>query len=218
MKKLGLAIFAFVLLFVSFGTNLAAEGIDFYDSDYSYFDTVYIVDTPCYVVYEALDGTIVAYDSAFFLPVGVYDGYKATLGVLADVCKTRKGLPEDALDGIYDILYDIYANYDYGSACLNDAAARRVEILWERAEYYWDEEDEDKLKVIRECLPEWAYQICEAVWQITYFLGDVYDFANGNSYWDDYDELIDYYKNDADLVAALDFIYAYYPDIDFDIF
>ncbi len=218
MKKIGIAMFTFMLLFVSFGTNLAAEGIDFYDSDYSYFDTVYIVDTPCYVVREAFDDMVAAIDSVFFLPVGVYDGYEATLGVLADVSKTRKGLPKDAVDGINDIFSDIWINDDYGAACLNDAAARRVEILWERAEYYWGEEDEDKLIVISECLPNFAKEMEDAVWQITYFLGDVYDFANGNSYWDDYDELIDYYKTDADLVAALDFIYAYYPDIDFDIF
>ena len=210
MKK-NVLIAVFVLLFVSLGANLAADGS-------SYFKTVNIVDTPCYVVPEAVDDMLASDDSVFYLPVGIYKGYEAIFELLAGVCKTTDGLTKNAVNSINNIVYDIYLNDDYVSACLNDADARRVDILWERATYYWGDDDEDMLKPIYDCLPDWAGEMYDAVWQITYLLHDEYELSLGISEWDDFRDLAKHYKQDDDFTTAIEFINTYFPKIDFNLF
>ena len=206
--KFRLVMVAFVLLFASFGANLAADGS-------AYFDTVSIKGVPCYVVPEALDDMEISDDTVFFLPVGVYDGYEAMFGVAAALSNSGIGLSKEAGDEFTNAFYKIWSSYDYSSACLTDADAAAVSSLWKQAKnaYYSDVAEDDPLMVIYNCLPDWGYEMRSASWEVSFFLKEVYDFVTGDSSFDSLDEVMDWYGED--FVNAVEFINVYFPDLEF---
>lgn len=203
--KIKLAMLAFMILFISFGASLAADGS-------MYFDMVSIEDVPCYVVPEALDDNEVSDDTVFYLPVAVYDGYEAMLESLATWSNSGEGLSEEYGNPVIDFLYDVWSNDSYGDLCLYESDGDDVADLWDAAyeAYYDDEPEDDPLVVIYNCLPDWAYEMREATWDIIYCLNEVYDFINGDSYYDSIDEIME--SNYEDVSIAVDFIKTYYPD------
>ena len=205
--KINFAMLAFMILFMSFGANLAADGS-------AYFDAVEIEGVPCYIVPEALDDMEVSDDTFFFVPVAVYEGYEAMFENLAIASNSGEGLPEENGEAVTDFLYDIWSNDAYGELCLDSDDGDAVADLWDVASdaYYDDWADDEPLVVIYNCLPNWAYQLREATWNIVDCLEEVYDFLNGDSYYDSMDELMESYYDD--VRTAVDFIKAYYPDSD----
>ena len=203
--KINLAMLAFMILFMSFGANLAADGS-------AYFDAVEIEGVPCYIVPEALDDLEVSDDTVFFLPVAVYDGYGAMFESLAIASNSGAGLPEENGEAVTDFLYDVWSNDAYGELCLDSDDGDAVADLWDAASdaYYDDWAEDEPLVVIHNCLPEWAYQMREATWNIVDCLNEVYDFLNGDSYYDSIDDIMESYYDD--VLTAVSFIKAYYPD------
>ena len=203
--KINLAMLTFMILFMSFGANLAADGS-------AYFDAVEIEGVPCYIVPEALDDLEVSDDTVFFLPVAVYDGYGAMLENLAIASNSGAGLPEENGEALTDFLYDVWSNDAYGELCLDSDDGEAVATLWDAASdaYYDDWAEDEPLVVIYNCLPNWAYQMREATWNIVDCLNEVYDFLNGDSYYDSIDEIMESYYDD--VLAAVQFIKTYYPD------
>jgi hypothetical protein len=206
--RFSLAMIAFVLLFAAFGANLAAEGSE-------YFDTVTVNGVPCYVVPEALDDMEISDDTMFFLPVGVYDGYEAMFGVAAAFSNSGVGLAAEAADEFTNAFYKIWSSYDYSTACLNDEDAAAVGALWKQAKNAWynDVANDDPLMVIYNCLPNWAFEMRSASWEISFYLKEVYDFVTGDSGFDSLDELMEWYGED--FVNAVEFVNVYFPDLEF---
>ena len=208
MKKFNVVTLAFMLLFLAFSANVAADGS-------TYFDTVSVGGVPCYVVPEALDSQEVSDDTVFFLPVSLYDGYESVFAVIAACSDANLGLAEEEGEEISDILYDIWSDDNYGEACLNDVDAATINSLWEKAkDAYWnDDPEDDPFVVIYNCLPNWAYEMREACWEITYLLSKVYDFVNGDSYYDSIEEIV---ESDAeDFGKAVNFVNTYFPELEF---
>ena len=203
--KINLAMLAFMILFMSFGANLAADGSD-------YFDEISVAGVPCYIVPEALEDLEVSDDTYFLLPVAVYEGYEAMFENLAITSNSGEGLPEENGEAVTDFLYDVWSDDAYGQVCLDSSDGDAVADLWESAydAYYNDLPEDDPLVVIYNCLPNWAYQMREATWNIVDCLSEVYDFLNGDSYYDSIDELMESYYDD--VLTAVSFIKAYYPD------
>lgn len=205
--KINLAMLAFMILFMSLGANLSADGS-------AYFDEVSVEGVPCYIVPEALDNRQVSDDTYFLLPVAVYEGYEALLENLAISSNSGEGLPEENGEALTDFLYDVWSDDAYGELCINPDDGEAADALWEAAydAYYDDEPEDDPLVVIYNCLPNWAYEMREATWSIVYCLSEVYDFLNGDSYYDSIDEIME--SNYDDVFTAVDFIKTYYPDSD----
>ena len=208
MKKFNVIMLAFVLLFVSFSANVAADGSD-------YFDTVSLDGILCYEVPEALDSNEVSGDTVFYIPVGVYDGYEKVFSVLAAYSEAATGLSGEEGEEITGIFYDIWSNYSFDEACLNEDDAAAAKYLWNSAEdAYWNGgADDDPLVVVYNCLPNWAYEMRDACFEITYMLKAVYDFVNGDSYYDSIEEIMEY--NGEDFLKAVDFVNVYFPELEF---
>ena len=205
--KINLAMLAFMILFMSFGANLAADGSD-------YFDEVSVEGVPCYIVPEALDDLEVSDDTYFLLPVAVYEGYEAMFEDLAIDSNSGEGLPEENGEELTDFLNDVWLTDSYGQVCLDSSDGEEVDELWGAANnaYFTDWPEDDPLVVIYNCLPQWAHEMREATWYIVDCLGEVYDFLNGDSYYDSIDEIMESYYDD--VLAAVQFIKTYYPDSD----
>ena len=205
--KINLAMLAFMILFMSFGANLAADGSD-------YFDEVSVEGVPCYIVPEALEDLEVSDDTYFLLPVAVYEGYEAMFEDLAIDSNSGEGISEENGEELTDFLYDIWSDDAYGQVCLDSDDGEDVATLWDAASdaYYDDWAEDDPLVVIYNCLPNWAHEMREATGYIVDCLGEVYDFLNGDSYYDSIDEIMESYYDD--VLAAVQFIKTYYPDSD----
>jgi len=202
--KINLAMLAFMILFMSFGANLAADGSD-------YFDEVSVEGVPCYIVPEALDDLEVSDDTYFLLPVAVYEGYEAMFEDLAIDSNSGEGISEENGEELTDFLYDVWSDDAYSELCINPDDAEAVDALWKAAyDAYYNDAEDDPLIVIYHCLPEWVYEMREATWSIVECLGEVYDFLNGDSYYDSIDEIMESYYDD--VLAAVQFIKTYYPD------
>ena len=202
MKKFGIVMIAFMLLFVSFGASVAADGSD-------YFRSQRIYGTDCYNVPISEQDYYVNYGEYFLLPVSLYEGYEATFKALSVVFNSKEGLRADAGEEIADIYEKIWYNDDYGSACLYDKDIADVDDFWAYAE--WDYEE--PWPTIYDSLPEWACNMKWAISEITDYLAEMYDLAHGNSWADSLDEIYDDYGED--LEEALDFVNVYFPDIKF---
>ena len=53
----------------------------------------------------------------------------------------------------------------------------------------------------------------EATWNIVDCLNEIYDFLNGDSYYDSIDEIME--SNADDFLSAVEFINVYYPELEF---
>ncbi|MCR4939639.1 MAG: hypothetical protein K5930_05965 [Treponemataceae bacterium] len=208
LSKTKVASVFLMIVMIIMGTYVFADGS-------AYFDVVSVEGVPCYIVPEALDEMQVSDDTVFFLPVAISEGYEAVFTTLASYSATDKGLAEADGNEISDIFYGIWSNDDYGNACLNEEDANIVYALWDEAEdaYYDDAADDDPLMVIYNCLPNWAYEMREACWQITYCLKEIYDFVNGDSLYDSLEEIMQY--NGQDFLKGVAFVNTYFPDIQF---
>ena len=205
MKHLGkikIVLFVSIMVCLSMGSAVFAQ---------SSFQTVTVDDVACYVVPEALDDMEVSDDTVFFLPVGVYEGYKTMFAGVAVFTSSKIGLDEASCDAITNVMYEVWSDDTYSETCFDESDAAAVAELWESA--YYNSDDDEVYGAIANCLPEWAYQMYNAMREVTYFLNELYDFNSGSDFYDSLDDL--YYYCGDDFEEAVEFINAYYPDLTF---